>query len=82
LAASAAGPRRGFIASRDWSRAASRRRLGLRPFVFEGKEWLTTDIMLNTLAIIAIVGLFFEKVVFKTVDRMTVQRWGIVRVPE
>jgi len=59
-----------LLAATDW---------GLGRLVFEAKEWLTIDVMLNALAVIGLLGLFFEKVVFQTIDRMTVQRWGIVR---
>lgn len=59
-----------LLAATDW---------GLGRLVFESKEWLTIDIMLNTLAVIGLLGLFFEKAVFQTIDRMTVQRWGIVK---
>jgi len=59
-----------LLAATDW---------GLGRLVFEAKEWLTIDVMLNTLIIIGLLGLLFEKVVFQTIDRMTVERWGIVK---
>ena len=59
-----------LLAATDW---------GLGRLVFEAREWLTIDIMLNALICIGLIGLFFEKVVFAAVDRRTVQRWGLVR---
>jgi NitT/TauT family transport system permease protein len=59
-----------LLAATDW---------GLGRLVFESKEWLTIDVMLNTLVVIGLLGLFFEKAIFQTIDRMTVQRWGIVK---
>jgi ABC-type nitrate/sulfonate/bicarbonate transport system permease component len=62
-----------LLAATDW---------GLGRLVFEAKEWLTIDIMLDTLIIIGLLGLLFEKAVFQTIDRLTVERWGIVKASD
>jgi NitT/TauT family transport system permease protein len=35
--------------------------------------------MLASLAVIGLIGLAFERLVFGTLERATVQRWGMVR---
>lgn len=62
-----------LLAATDW---------GLGRLVFEAKEWLTIDVMLDTLIIIGLLGLLFEKAVFQTIDRLTVERWGIVKASD
>ncbi len=62
-----------LLAATDW---------GLGRLVFEAKEWLTIDIMLDTLIIIGLLGLLFEKAVFQMIDRLTVERWGIVKASD
>jgi len=52
---------------------------GLGWVIFDAKEFLNADIMLASLAVIGMIGFFFERVVFGTAERATVQRWGMVR---
>ena len=52
---------------------------GLGWVIFDSKEFLNTDIMLASLAIIGIVGLVFERLIFQTLERRTVGRWGMVK---
>jgi NitT/TauT family transport system permease protein len=52
---------------------------GLGWVIFDSKEFLNTDVMLASLAVIGIVGLVFERVVFQTLERRTVGRWGMVK---
>jgi len=52
---------------------------GLGWVIFDSKEFLNTDVMLGSLAVIGIVGLAFERLIFQTVERQTVGRWGMVR---
>jgi len=47
--------------------------------IFDSKEFLNTDVMLASLAIIGIVGLVFERLIFQTLERRTVGRWGMVK---
>jgi NitT/TauT family transport system permease protein len=52
---------------------------GLGWVIFDAKEFLNTDVMLAALAVIGILGLAFERLVFGRLERATVQRWGMVR---
>lgn len=52
---------------------------GLGWVIFDAKEFLNTDIMLSSLAVIGLVGLAFERLLFRVVEQGTVQRWGMVR---
>jgi NitT/TauT family transport system permease protein len=52
---------------------------GLGWVIFDSKEFLNTDIMLASLAMIGIVGLVFERVIFQALERWTVGRWGMVK---
>jgi ABC-type nitrate/sulfonate/bicarbonate transport system permease component len=48
--------------------------------IFDAKEFLNTDIMLASLVVIGAIGFLFERLVFGSLERATVQRWGMVRV--
>lgn len=52
---------------------------GLGWVIFDAKEFLNADIMLASLAVIGGVGFVFERLVFGSVERATVMRWGMVR---
>ena len=52
---------------------------GLGWVIFDAKEFLNTDIILATLAVIGILGLGFERLLFRPLEQATVQRWGMVR---
>ena len=52
---------------------------GLGWVIFDSKEFLNTDVMLASLAVIGIVGLVFERLIFQTLERRTVGRWGMVK---
>jgi NitT/TauT family transport system permease protein len=60
-----------MIAASDW---------GLGWVIFDAKEFLNTDIMLAALLVIGGIGYAFERLVFGSIERATVQRWGMVRV--
>jgi NitT/TauT family transport system permease protein len=60
-----------MLAASDW---------GLGWAIFDAKEFLQADRMLASLALIGLIGLAFERLVFGTLERATVQRWGMVRV--
>jgi NitT/TauT family transport system permease protein len=59
-----------FLAASDW---------GLGWVIFDAKEFLNADIMIASLVMIGAIGFIFERLVFGTLERMTVQRWGMVR---
>jgi len=52
---------------------------GLGWVIFDAKEFLNADIMLASLAVIGAIGFAFERLVFGSLERATVMRWGMVR---
>jgi NitT/TauT family transport system permease protein len=60
-----------MIAASDW---------GLGWVIFDAKEFLNTDVMLAALIVIGAIGFVFERLVFGSLERATVQRWGMSRV--
>jgi NitT/TauT family transport system permease protein len=59
-----------FLAASDW---------GLGWVIYDAKEFLNADLMLASLAVIGCIGLAFERLVFGSIERATVMRWGMVR---
>jgi NitT/TauT family transport system permease protein len=59
-----------MLAASDW---------GLGWVIFDAKEFLNTDVMLAALAVIGFIGFVFERLVFGSLERATVVRWGMVR---
>jgi ABC-type nitrate/sulfonate/bicarbonate transport system permease component len=59
-----------MIAASDW---------GLGWVIYDSKEFLNVDVMLASVAVIGLIGFAFERLVFGSLERATVQRWGMVR---
>ncbi len=59
-----------MLAASDW---------GLGWVIFDAKEFLNADVMLASLAVIGVIGFAFERLVFGSLERATVLRWGMVR---
>jgi NitT/TauT family transport system permease protein len=59
-----------MLAASDW---------GLGWVIFDAKEFLRADLMLASLAVIGGIGFLFERLVFGSLERATVLRWGMVR---
>jgi NitT/TauT family transport system permease protein len=59
-----------MLAASDW---------GLGWVIFDSKEFLKADVMLASLAVIGFIGFVFERLVFGSIERATVMRWGMVR---
>jgi len=53
---------------------------GLGWVIFDAKEFLNADLMLASLVVIGGIGFAFERLVFGSIERATVQRWGMVRM--
>jgi NitT/TauT family transport system permease protein len=53
---------------------------GLGWVIFDAKEFLQTDVMMASIGVIGVIGFVFERVVFGSVERATIQRWGMVRM--
>jgi NitT/TauT family transport system permease protein len=51
---------------------------GLGWLIFGAREFLNTDVMLAGIAVIAIIGLALEKLVFQKIEDYTVVRWGMI----
>lgn len=52
---------------------------GLGWVIYDAKEFLNANVMMASLAIIGALGFLFERLVFASLERSTVQRWGMVR---
>ena len=59
-----------MLAASDW---------GLGWIIFDAKEFLNADLMLASLLVIGAIGFAFERLVFGSLERATVLRWGMVR---
>ena len=59
-----------MLAASDW---------GLGWVIFDAKEFLNADVMLAALAVIGLIGFAFERLVFGSIERATVMRWGMVK---
>ena len=59
-----------MLAASDW---------GLGWVIFDAKEFLNADVMLASLVVIGCIGFVFERLVFGSLERATVMRWGMVR---
>jgi len=59
-----------MLAASDW---------GLGWVIFDAKEFLNADVMLASLIVIGAIGFAFERLVFGSLERVTVLRWGMVR---
>jgi len=51
---------------------------GLGWLIFGAREFLNTDVMLAGIAVIGVIGLVLEKVVFRKLEAFTVVRWGMM----
>jgi NitT/TauT family transport system permease protein len=52
---------------------------GLGWLIFGAREFLNTDVMLSGVAVIGIIGLALEKLVFQRLEDYTLVRWGMMR---
>ena len=59
-----------MLAGSDW---------GLGWVIFDAKEFLDTDVMLASLIVIGCIGFAAERLVFGSLERATIYRWGMAR---
>jgi NitT/TauT family transport system permease protein len=59
-----------MLAGSDW---------GLGWVIFDAKEFLDTDVMLASLIVIGCIGFVTERLVFGSIERATIYRWGMAR---
>ena len=52
---------------------------GLGWVIFDAKEFLNTDVMLASLVVIGFIGFATERLVFGSIERATIYRWGMAR---
>jgi len=60
-----------MIAASDW---------GLGWVIFDAQQYLQTNVMMASIAVIGLIGFVFERVVFGSIERATVLRWGMTRM--
>lgn len=60
-----------FLAASDW---------GLGWVIFDAKEFLNADLMIASLVVIGFIGFVCERLIFGSIEKATVQRWGMVRL--
>jgi ABC-type nitrate/sulfonate/bicarbonate transport system permease component len=51
---------------------------GLGWLIFGAREFLNTDVMLAGIAVIGIIGVLLERLVFERLERFTLVRWGML----
>ena len=51
---------------------------GLGWMIFGAQQFLNTDVMLSSIAVIGVIGISLEKFVFQRIERATVVRWGMM----
>jgi NitT/TauT family transport system permease protein len=59
-----------MLAGSDW---------GLGWVIFDAKEYLDADVMLASLLVIGLIGFATERLVFGSLERATIYRWGMAR---
>jgi NitT/TauT family transport system permease protein len=59
-----------MLAASDW---------GLGWVIFDAKEFLNTDVMMASLVVIGCIGFATERLVFGSLERATIYRWGMAR---
>ena len=47
--------------------------------IFDAKEFLDADVMLASLIVIGLIGFATERLVFGSIERATIYRWGMAR---
>lgn len=52
---------------------------GLGVTIFQAQQFVQTDVMLAALLVIGPLGMILEKVLFQTVERRTIEKWGMTR---
>jgi NitT/TauT family transport system permease protein len=50
---------------------------GLGIMIFNARQYLRTDVMIASLLVIGPLGFLIEKVLFETIERKTIERWGM-----
>jgi NitT/TauT family transport system permease protein len=78
-----AGMRQGFL--RAWIAVVGAEMIaasnyGLGWVIFDAEQFLQADVMLASIVVIGAIGFVFERAVFGSIERATIQRWGMTRI--
>jgi NitT/TauT family transport system permease protein len=60
-----------MLAASDW---------GLGWVIFDAKQFLNADVMIASIVVIGLIGFVTERLVFGSLERATIYRWGMARV--
>jgi ABC-type nitrate/sulfonate/bicarbonate transport system permease component len=60
-----------MIAASNW---------GLGWVIFDAQQFLQTNVMMASIVVIGLIGFVFERLVFGSIERATVLRWGMTRM--
>jgi NitT/TauT family transport system permease protein len=76
------GMRQGFL--RAWIAVVGAEMIAASDFglgwvIFDAEQFLQADVMLASIVVIGVIGFVFERLVFGSIEKATVQRWGMVR---
>ena len=52
---------------------------GLGWYIFQNRNELYTDRVFAGLVLVILIGLLIEGIVFETIEKLTIRRWGVVR---
>lgn len=52
---------------------------GLGWYIFQNRNELYTDRVFAGLVLVILIGLLVERIVFETIEKLTIRRWGVVR---
>jgi ABC-type nitrate/sulfonate/bicarbonate transport system permease component len=52
---------------------------GLGYRIFWAREYFNTEVVYGALFMVGVVGLLIERVILRTLEIMTVERWGVMR---
>jgi NitT/TauT family transport system permease protein len=77
------GLRQGFL--RSWiavigAEMIAASQWGLGWVIFDAEQFLNTNIMMASVVVIGVIGFVFERLVFGSIERATISRWGMVRL--
>jgi len=77
------GMRQGFL--RAWIAVVGAEMIaasnyGLGWVIFDAQQFLQADVMLASIVVIGLIGFLFERLVFGSIERATIQRWGMTRI--
>jgi NitT/TauT family transport system permease protein len=64
----------------DRRRDAGGIQLGLGWVIFDAKQFLNADVMLASIVVIGLIGFAAERLVFGSLERATIYRWGMARM--